>query len=149
MPTTFYTYTISFRCIYGRYLCLYSKVSGIDNVTTMYCTGTYKLQFILWTCILTKCDRHITNITYAALILYWHMVPTLAHICTKTQPTTISTFHVIAILMLETQEPTKLHIHTIYLMGIYGDVCTCKYTYEVTDINHVTTSTALIISNYI
>ena len=103
IPTTFQVYAISFRVyMWG---CIWINVSGKNY---------------------SKILLHIVKIGHTVLILHWQVDPTMLYIFAKTQPTTISTSHVVALHVPETNNPSKLHVNAIYLMSIYGG---CMFIY--------------------
>ena len=93
---------------------------------------------------LSKNGCHIANMSHTAIMLTGHIDQTSLHECARTQPTEISTWHVIAMYVPETSMPLKCHIlfHTFKLVHvqIWDNYVSIFASYELTSINNVTRS---------
>ena len=63
---------------------------------------------------LNKHGCHIAKMSHRAIMLNGHIDSTFLHICAKAQPIAISTLHVIAMYVTETNIPLKYNSCTTY-----------------------------------
>ena len=80
MPTDGYIWTMNVH------ICDTYEVTGTNHVTTSTVHILHKLHFMLFPYITQHIAMHChtTNIGHTVFILYWHIDPTVAHMCKKT-----------------------------------------------------------------
>ena len=105
-------------------MCLYAGIS----IHVCMCTKFTPLSLYTYLVSVNKYHCHITNMIHTAIMLDEHIDPTYLHISAKTQPTYISTSHVIAMYGSATNMPLYilhkqiLHVHMTQL---------CQYKYPI------------------
>ena len=104
-------------CIYiCLYICMYVYVHAC--ISSLYpCVTIHTFDMCYWN--IYNC--HIANIHHTAIMLNGHMKPTLLHMCAKTQPTTISSSHVIAMYVTATNMPLQCIIWNLFHVQKWDD----------------------------
>ena len=86
---------------------------------------------------------HIVNINHTAIMLYGPMGLTFLHVCFKTQPTAISTSHVIAMYVPATNIPLKCQICKLGHVHIWHNYVSINASYELNVRNNATRYTGI------
>ena len=87
----------------------------IASLLHCQCTHIYHVS-------LTKYGCHLASMCHTAIMLYGHIDSTSLHACAKTQPTAISTLHIIVMHVPETNITLKYHVE-----AQYADKFMCRY----------------------
>ena len=87
-----------------------------------------------------KCSFHITNISHIPIILNGHTDPTFLHAYVKTQPSAISTSHVIANTKYAYQMSNICQRSKLVYVNIQHSYVHINTSYDFSEINNVTKS---------
>ena len=122
------------------YICMHVWMPECMHMFQIYSHATEDIFDI----ILNKYGCHNANMSCTAIImLHENTDPTFLHICVKTQATTISTSHLIAMYLPTTNIPLKLHIYSNQFMCTWHCYVSINTSCELTTISNVNRSTSI------